>query len=87
MVRWLLVVVGRSGLVCGCRCAGGFVGAGLWVHGPSRASSRAEQAATHHWALITVSMLSAIRSRDCKLKLMPSVPMEMPSDTPMVLKR
>src|SRR5687768_4462868 len=32
-------------------------------------------------------MESAIRSRDCSEKLMPSVPMEMPSLTPTVLKR
>ncbi len=43
--------------------------------------------ASYHCALMTVSMLSAIRSRDCRLKLMPSVPIEMPSDTPIVLKR
>lgn len=36
---------------------------------------------------MTVSMLSAMRSLLCSEKLMPSVPMEMPSDTPMVLKR
>lgn len=35
----------------------------------------------------TVSMESAIRSRDWRLKLIPSVPMEIPSLTPMVLKR
>ena len=34
-----------------------------------------------------VSIESAMRSRDWSEKLMPSVPMEMPSETPMVLKR
>lgn len=42
---------------------------------------------THHCAPITVSIESAIRSLDCKLKLIPSVPIEMPSETPIVLKR
>ena len=42
---------------------------------------------SYHCAHITVSIESAIRSRDCSEKLMPSVPMEMPSLTPMVLKR
>ena len=36
---------------------------------------------------MTVSIESAMRSRDWSEKLMPSVPMEMPSLTPMVLKR
>ena len=36
---------------------------------------------------MTVSIESAIRSRDCSEKLMPSVPIEMPSLTPMVLNR
>src|SRR5829696_8843762 len=36
---------------------------------------------------MTVSMESAMRSRDCNEKLMPSVPIEMPSLTPIVLKR
>src|SRR5213596_2904423 len=36
---------------------------------------------------MTVSMESAIRSRDCSEKLIPSVPIEMPSLTPIVLKR
>ena len=43
--------------------------------------------ASYHCAAITVSIESAIRSRDCSEKLMPSVPIEMPSLTPMVLKR
>ena len=34
---------------------------------------------------MTVSTLSAMRSRDCKLKLMPSVPILMASLTPIVL--
>lgn len=36
---------------------------------------------------MTVSMLSAIRSRDCSENDIPSVPIEMPSLTPMVLNR
>ena len=43
--------------------------------------------ASYHWARITVSIESAMRSRDWSEKLMPSVPMLMPSDTPMVLNR
>src|SRR5256885_2012871 len=46
-----------------------------------------EMLASYHCALITVSIESAMRSRDCSEKLIPSVPMEMPSLTPMVLKR
>jgi len=43
--------------------------------------------ASYHCAPITVSMESAIRSRDCNENPIPGVPMEMPSDTPMVLNR
>ena len=43
--------------------------------------------ASYHCAPITVSIESAIRSRDGSEKLMPSVPIEMPSETPIVLKR
>ena len=46
-----------------------------------------EMLASYHCAAIRVSIESAIRSRDCRLKLIPSVPIEMPSLTPMVLKR
>ena len=46
-----------------------------------------EMFASYHWPHITVSIESAMRSRDCSEKLMPSVPMEMPSLTPIVLKR
>ena len=46
-----------------------------------------EMLASYHWAPITVSIESAIRSRDCSEKLMPSVPIEMPSLTPIVLNR
>ena len=46
-----------------------------------------EMLASYHWAPITVSIESAIRSRDCSEKHMPSVPIEMPSLTPMVLNR
>ena len=46
-----------------------------------------ETLASYHCAPMTVSMESAMRSRDCSEKLMPSVPIEMPSLTPMVLKR
>ena len=43
--------------------------------------------ASYHWALMTVSMLSAMRSLDWRLNDMPLVPMEMPSLTPIVLNR
>ncbi len=43
--------------------------------------------ASYHWAHITVSIESAMRSRNCSEKLMPSVPIEIPSETPIVLKR
>src|SRR5262245_1068289 len=43
--------------------------------------------ASYHWALITVSIESAIRSRDWSEKLMPCVPIEIASDTPTVKKR
>jgi len=46
-----------------------------------------EMLASYHWPRVTVSMESAMRSRDCSEKDMPSVPMEMPSLTPTVLKR
>lgn len=38
--------------------------------------------ASYHCAPMTVSIESAIRSRDCSEKLMPDVPIEMPSLTP-----
>src|ERR1700761_4670613 len=46
-----------------------------------------EMLASYHWADITVSMLSAIMSRDCSEYDIPSVPIEIPSLTPMVLNR
>ena len=46
-----------------------------------------ETLASYHCAAITVSMESAMRSRLCRLYDMPSVPIEMPSLTPIVLKR
>ena len=46
-----------------------------------------EMLASYHWALMTVSMESAIRSLDWSEKDMPSVPIDIPSETPMVLKR
>ena len=55
---------------------------GMFLSQPGR-----EMLASYHWAPMTVSIESAMRSRDCSEKLMPSVPMEMPSLTPMVLKR
>ena len=55
---------------------------GMFLSQPGRAIR-----ASYHWALITVSIESAIRSRDCSEKPMPLVPMDMPSLTPMVLKR
>ena len=42
---------------------------------------------SYHWACMTVSIESAMMSRDGSEKLMPSVPIEMPSLTPMVLNR
>ena len=55
---------------------------GMFLSQPGRV-----MAASYYWAAMTVSMESAMRSRDWREKLMPSVPMEMPSLTPMVLKR
>src|SRR5437868_2447787 len=43
--------------------------------------------ASYHWPPITVSIESAIRSRDWSEYDMPSVPIEMPSLTPIVLNR
>ena len=43
--------------------------------------------ASYHWPPITVSIESAIKSRDCSEYDMPSVPIEMPSLTPIVLNR
>ena len=43
--------------------------------------------ASYHCAPITVSIESAIRSRDCSEYDMPSVPIDIPSETPMVLNR
>ena len=40
---------------------------------------------SYHWAFITVSMESAMISLDCKEYFIPSVPIEIPSLTPMVL--
>src|SRR3989344_1009160 len=42
---------------------------------------------SYHCAPMTVSIESAIRSRDCNEYDMPSVPMEMPSDTPIAVPR
>ena len=42
---------------------------------------------SYHCACITVSIESAMTSRDGSEKLIPSVPIEMPSLTPMVLNR
>jgi len=55
---------------------------GMFLSQPGRAMQ-----ASYHWAPMTVSIESAIRSRDCNEKLMPSVPIEIPSDTPIVLNR
>jgi hypothetical protein len=44
-------------------------------------------AASYHWAPITVSIESAMRSRDWREYDIPGVPIEIPSDTPIVLKR
>ena len=43
--------------------------------------------ASYHCACMTVSIESAITSREGSEKLIPSVPIEIPSLTPMVLKR
>src|SRR5215813_4241389 len=43
--------------------------------------------ASYHCAPMTVSIESAIRSRDWSEKLIPSVPIEMPSETPIALNR
>ena len=42
---------------------------------------------SYHWACITVSIESAMMSREGSEKLIPSVPIEIPSLTPMVLNR
>src|SRR4051812_4626275 len=55
---------------------------GMFLSQPGSATSP-----SYHWAPMTVSIESAIRSRDCSEKLIPSVPIEMPSDTPTVLNR
>src|SRR3954453_13882629 len=55
---------------------------GMFLSPPGRATS-----ASYHWAPMIVSIESAMRSRDWSEKLMPSVPIEMPSLTPTVLKR
>src|SRR5262245_26525683 len=46
-----------------------------------------EMLASYHCAQVTVSIESAIRSRDCSEYDIPSVPIEMPSLTPIVLNR
>lgn len=46
-----------------------------------------ETFASYHWPAITVSMESAIKSRDCRDMDIPGVPMEIPSETPIVLNR
>ncbi len=46
-----------------------------------------EMLASYHCAAMTVSIESAMSSRDCSEKLIPSVPIEIPSLTPMVLNR
>ncbi len=46
-----------------------------------------EMFASYHCAHITVSIESAIRSRDWSEYFIPSVPIDVPSETPTVLKR
>src|SRR3990172_399930 len=46
-----------------------------------------EMLASYHWLAIRVSIESAMRSRDWREKLVPWVPIEMPSLTPIVLNR
>src|SRR3990167_7254050 len=55
---------------------------GMFLSQPGSAMSP-----SYHCAPMTVSIESAMISRDGNEYDMPSVPMEMPSDTPMVLKR
>jgi hypothetical protein len=55
---------------------------GMFLSQPGSATS-----ASYHCAPITVSIESAMRSRDGSEKLMPSVPIEIASETPIVLKR
>ena len=54
---------------------------GMFLSQPGR-----ETLASYHWARMTVSMESAMMSREGSEAFMPSVPMEMPSLTPMVWK-
>ena len=42
---------------------------------------------SYHCACITVSIESAMTSREGREKLIPSVPIEIPSETPIVLNR
>ena len=42
---------------------------------------------SYHWAPMTVSTLSAIKSLDCNEYLIPVVPILIPSDTPTALNR
>ena len=56
---------------------------GMFLSQPGRATQRVVPSARRS----TVSIESAMRSRDWSEKLIPSVPIEMPSLTPMVLKR
>src|SRR5687768_4330077 len=55
---------------------------GMFLSQPGR-----EMLASYHCADITVSIESAIKSRDCREYDIPSVPIEMPSLTPIVLNR
>jgi hypothetical protein len=55
---------------------------GMFLSHPGRAIKP-----SYHCAPMVVSIESAIKSRDCKEKRIPVVPMEIPSLTPMVLKR
>ena len=64
------------------RRAAAMIVPGMFLSQPGR-----DTLASYHCAPMTVSMESAIRSRDWREKDMPSVPMEMPSDTPIVLNR
>ena len=55
---------------------------GMFLSQPGKATRP-----SYHWADMTVSTESAIRSRLCSEYDMPSVPIEMPSDTPIVSNR
>ena len=60
--------------------------AAMIVPGMFLSQPGSETLASYHWARMTVSIESAMMSRDSSEHFMPSVPIEMPSLTPMVWK-